>query len=63
MQLDDAVALKKAWGNKPCDHPDYEKEYFNGTSTGDYVCTTCGRAVWGRPEKEDEEEKKNDSQE
>ena len=29
------------WGNKPCEHPKLEKEYYLGSDTGDYVCTTC----------------------
>ena len=42
MQFKDAQILKKEWGNKPCSHPEITKEYVLGTSTGDYVCTTCG---------------------
>jgi hypothetical protein len=45
MQNSDARELQKEWkekGNKPCSHPQIEKEYYLGTQTGDYVCTTCG---------------------
>lgn len=48
MQLKNALELKKQWGNKPCDHPQLEKEYFQGAQTGDYVCTTCGASNWGK---------------
>ena len=47
MQMEDAKKLRKAWGNKPCDHPKLEKEYFLGSATNDYVCTQCGMAGWG----------------
>lgn len=46
MQASESMALMKAWeqkGNPPCDHPKIEKEYYLGSSTGDFVCTTCGR--------------------
>ncbi len=42
MQHEKAKELEKDWGNKPCNHPRIEKEYYLGTQTGDYVCTTCG---------------------
>jgi hypothetical protein len=48
MQMDDALRLRTAWiekGNPPCDHPHVDKEYYLGSSTGDWVCTTCGREV------------------
>ncbi len=47
MELEHATSLRNNWGNRPCAHPDVEKEYDHGMSTGDYVCTTCGR---GEPE-------------
>jgi len=43
MQLDKALQLRRAWGDKPCAHPTLDKEYYLGSSTGDYVCTTCGK--------------------
>ncbi|WP_165839613.1 hypothetical protein [Rhodococcus sp. Eu-32] len=45
MQSDKAAQLHKKWideGNKHCDHPKTEREYYLGTATGDRVCTTCG---------------------
>lgn len=42
MQMDKAQALKKSWGDKPCGHPEIDREYCLGAQTGDYVCTTCG---------------------
>ncbi|MCL2484373.1 MAG: hypothetical protein FWD89_04795 [Firmicutes bacterium] len=44
MQVREAMALQKAWGDKPCSHPRFEKEYNLGSQTGDYVCTTCGES-------------------
>lgn len=48
MQMNKAGALREKWGDKPCDHPSLDKEYELGAATGDYVCTTCGKAGWGR---------------
>lgn len=47
MQTNKAAELRRIWGNKTCDHPNLEKEYYNGASTGDYVCTQCGETRWG----------------
>lgn len=48
MKMSEAKALKMRWGNKPCDHPFLKNERDEiGTSTGDYVCTTCGEVGWG----------------
>ena len=44
MQYKKAQGLQKAWGNKPCDHPEFDKEYMLGMNTGDLVCTQCGRS-------------------
>lgn len=45
MQHEKAKSIRKSWGNKACNHPKVEKEYYLGTQTGDKVCTTCGREV------------------
>ena len=50
MNIKRAEELRQLWGNKPCDHPSFEKETFPATratewleiKTGDYVCTQCG---------------------
>jgi hypothetical protein len=42
MQRKRANALKEEWGDKPCDHPAFAKEYDLGARTGNYVCTQCG---------------------
>ena len=47
MQMQTAIKLKNAWGDKPCDHIELEKEFDKGTATGDYVCKQCGQAGWG----------------
>lgn len=51
MQHEEAKRLKEAWGNKHCDHPSFEKEYYLGADTMDFVCSTCG-ADFTRAEKE-----------
>lgn len=47
MQAKKADHLREKWGDKPCDHPRLEREIMHGAPTGDYVCTTCGRADKG----------------
>lgn len=42
MQKKRAVELRAAWGEKPCDHPAFAKEYDLGKRTGEYLCTQCG---------------------
>ena len=42
MQKKKATLLKQAWGDKPCAHPAFAKEYDNGERTGNFVCTACG---------------------
>ncbi len=44
MQMTVAEYLRKKWGDKPCGHPGFSKEYHLGSHTGDYVCTQCGEA-------------------
>ena len=48
FNVGDAAALRKKWGDKPCEHPKLMKEYYLGSQTGDYICTTCGQEGWGR---------------
>lgn len=43
-----AISFEKAnrtaeeWGDKPCSHPNVEKEYGPLGHTGDYRCVQCG---------------------
>ncbi|EAQ63729.1 hypothetical protein MED121_03492 [Marinomonas sp. MED121] len=48
MQAKTSNELRLNWGDKPCEHPKLEKEYDRDASTGDYVCTQCGEAAWGK---------------
>lgn len=45
MQMNEAYRRQREWGDKPCDHPAIEAEYYLGAHTGDHVCTVCGRVV------------------
>ena len=45
MQWKDAKQLREIWGGTPCDHPDYDKEYYLGADTMDKVCTQCGEVL------------------
>ncbi len=44
MQMETAKQIRHEWGDKLCDHPHFEKEYYLGSQTGDYVCTQCGES-------------------
>ena len=60
IQYNEAMQLKKLWGDKPCNHRNLEKENYRGTATGDWVFTKCGEAGPGRdwPIKEKHESRK-----
>jgi hypothetical protein len=60
MQWKDAEQLREIWGDKPCDHPDYDKEYYLGADTMDKVCTQCGQ-VLSSEEIEEIKRRKNQS--
>jgi hypothetical protein len=48
VQMDKAAKIRKAWeaaGSPPCEHPDADREYCLGSSTGDYICLTCGESL------------------
>ena len=51
MQYEKAMKLEEDWGNKPCSHPSFQKEYYLSSQTGDYICTQCGES-FTRQEKE-----------
>jgi hypothetical protein len=42
MEYTKSQKLKEDWGNKPCDHPRFEKVYYTGAFLLNYSCTTCG---------------------
>ena len=48
MDFKETERLAKEWGNKPCNHPNIEKETWIDSEgiavhNGDYVCTQCGQ--------------------
>jgi hypothetical protein len=45
MQRKKALELQTAWGEKPCSHPAFSREYDLGERTGNYCCTTCGAVI------------------
>jgi hypothetical protein len=45
MQMHEAYRRQRKWGERPCDHPSVEPEYYHASHTGDYVCTVCGKVV------------------
>jgi hypothetical protein len=61
MQANKAADLKKAWKDKPCSHPQVEKEYYLGAQTGDYVRTTCGETFIPSELEREVNPKKSDS--
>ena len=51
MDIKKGQRLREEWGDKPCDHPNFEKETqgapisglrYVESKTGDYICTQCG---------------------
>ena len=50
MKRKRALELQKEWGDQPCEHPSFSKEYDQGVRTGNYACTRCG-AILGFREK------------
>lgn len=48
MKRKRALELQQAWGEKPCDHPTFAKEYDQGERTGNFVCTQCGAILSAR---------------
>ncbi len=42
MKRKKALELQAAWGDAPCDHPAFAREYDQGERTGRYACTQCG---------------------
>jgi hypothetical protein len=38
-----AQKVKDAWGDKPCNHPRLEKEYYGGAFLINWICTQCGK--------------------
>jgi hypothetical protein len=45
MKRKRALELQQQWGDAPCDHPAFAKEYDLGERTGKFVCTQCGAIV------------------
>lgn len=52
MKQKRADELQKAWGDKPCDHPQLAKLYDLGERTGNFACTQCGRVFTFREKAE-----------
>lgn len=54
MQYEKAKDLRR-WNNgKLCSHDEIDKEYYLGSQTGDYVCTSCGKTFSSKSEWESE---------
>jgi hypothetical protein len=45
VQRKRALVLQQEWGDKPCDHPAFAKEYDLGERTGNFICTQCGKSI------------------
>ena len=45
VQKKRAAALQQEWGDTPCDHPSFAKEYDDGKRTGNFFCTQCGAPI------------------
>jgi transposase-like protein len=52
VQKKKAALLRQEWGDKPCEHPTFAKEYDLGERTGNFVCKTCGKTFTFREKAE-----------
>jgi hypothetical protein len=52
MKRKRALQLQQEWGDRPCPHPEFAKEYDHGVRTGKFVCTQCGAILTGRDKAE-----------
>jgi hypothetical protein len=59
MEYYAAQKLKESWGNKPCDHPNFEKVYYAGAYLITYACTQCGSEFTIAQKLETDEVRKN----
>jgi hypothetical protein len=47
VQMDRVAQIRQQWeasGRSPCAHSDFDREYYLGSNTGDYVCISCGES-------------------
>lgn len=42
LDMKEADALRKTWGDKPCAHPWWVEETLDGADIGKVACKTCG---------------------
>lgn len=61
MEYNKALKLKEEWGNKPCDHPKFEKVYYTGAFLLNYVCTQCGCRFHGCAEAGNQRDKEKET--
>ena len=52
LQRKKAIELQRTWGDRPCDHPAFSREYDLGERTGNYCCTQCGATLTFRQKAE-----------
>lgn len=52
MKMKRAQELRDEWGDRPCPHPAFSKEYDLGAHTGRFVCTQCGASFSWREKAE-----------
>ena len=58
MDVKEAMELREKWDGSKCEHLQLEKEFMNGMSTGDKVCTKCGKAFYPGDDNSELEKKK-----
>ena len=52
LQRKKSLELQKAWGDRPCEHPELSREYDSGERTGNYCCEQCGATLTFREKAE-----------
>ena len=45
MKRKRAAELQQEWGDRPCEHPEFAKEYDQGARTGNFICKQCGTTL------------------
>jgi hypothetical protein len=52
VQRKKSIELQQKWGDQPCAHPSFSREYDLGERTGNYCCTQCGASFTFREKAE-----------
>jgi hypothetical protein len=60
--MEEALRLRRVWavkGNSSCNHPQLDEEYYWGSQTGEYICTTCGKSLTSNDVEQEHQKREN----